>query len=332
MDTSAPLSTSKLPPIKNLFADSWNLMVSQLLNLLFLSIGAIAATVGLIIAFAAVGLVLALALGLFKAVNNPAALIGSAPLIVVLSVLFLAGMFSSVFIVSMLFTIAPMRLLAGEKKTMGLFALLKGGGKFILPLVAVSFMTVLFVLGGVWLVIVPGLFISMFLAFAQYEVVLAGKRGMSALKGSVRIMTQNFGEILVRHIIFIIAYVILVLFIPNVISKIDEATGAIISVLWILVSVLANWYALAFGITLYKQVKAVTDESKPAGMGWIKAVAVIGWLLALIGMVIGFSAAANLIRKAPGNFRPAPGSVLQQNMDRNIPVSPAVNDSGLNSL
>jgi succinate dehydrogenase/fumarate reductase cytochrome b subunit len=122
-------------------------------------------------------------------------------------------------------------------------------------------------------------------------------------------------------------------FVPNVIAKADPATGMIISGLWIIVSVLANWYALAFGITLYKQAKAVTDEVKPAGMGWIKVVAIIGWVLAIIAMVVGFSVAGNMIRNAPKYQRQAPGSVYRQDMFRGAEtMPPAAETAEFNSL
>jgi len=279
-----------LPPIKELFSQSWQALVKNILNLLLLNvfafaIGFVAAVIVILLA-----VVMGISGGLMSAIQKSAGpeVLSKIPV----NTWFLAG---GLFLLAMIlicvivtaFSIGQVLVVNDKEGKLGWGQAFRKGFGYIIPLVVVGVLTGFLVWGGLFFFIIPAFFIAVFLSFATYEVILSDKKGVAALRSSSQIISQHFGEIFIRWGLFILLYIVLLIFIPNLVGKIDEATGIIISFYLFFVNVLANWFSMAYFVTLYKQAKAATDETKKISLAWITVIAVLGWLI--FGLIAYFA-------------------------------------------
>ena len=84
--------------------------------------------------------------------------------------------------------------------------------KILLPLIFVSILTKILIGISTLALIIPGLIVSIWLFFASYEVILSGKSGWSAIKGSKKLVTHRwwrvFWRIVAPQLYFVIFLVI----------------------------------------------------------------------------------------------------------------------------
>jgi hypothetical protein len=82
----------------------------------------------------------------------------------------------------------------------------------ILPSILISILTILSVLGGLILLIIPGIFIAIRLSFVQVALIQDGQRGTNALKASWAITKGRFWATLWR--LFVSGLIIIIIVIP----------------------------------------------------------------------------------------------------------------------
>jgi hypothetical protein len=292
-------SVKSLPPIKELFSQSWHLMLKNALNLLLLSIISFFVGLGIFIISFLIGMVMVFAAGVSTSLVKPDVAnllsklpawlwVGAGGLIIVFIIV--------VLIVTVIMQVAQIMLVAEKETEINLGRIFKNGFGLVMPLITTGIIVSFFNLGSLFLFIIPALFVGFFLSFTQYEVILDGKRGMAAVRSSARIVSQHFGEILIRLILYFLVYIILLVFVPNLIRKIEPETGIILSLFMVIINILAGWYGVVFSVNLYKQAKAATDETKKASIAWMVVIAVLGWLIFTAVGFFGFRYAVDAFK------------------------------------
>lgn len=267
-----------LPPIKQLFSDSYKVFTKSLLSLIVLSLISLLITV-LIFLFA--GLLL-LPLGVYQQIPK---LFSSNPDLSVVKNIFFSGgaVFGVTFLLLMIFgyvfQIAPILTVAEYEARPSAGSVIKRSFRYILPLILLNSIVIFITFGSLFILILPAFILGFFFMFAFYEVVLSNQKPVQALRNSVSLVSQHFGEIVVRIFIYFFGYTFFIIFIPNLIRKIDPETGIIISFYVSLVSVFIGWFGLAFYLTLYKQAKNAYDTTRKTKLIWIVLFAIAGWLI-----------------------------------------------------
>lgn len=117
-------------------------------------------------------------------------------------------------ILILLFSVAVFFVL-GVTETTALVLVLKNSGarkidpqriipelkKLIIPMIYISVLIYLFIMLGLFALIVPGLILGFLLQFSAFCAILAGKKGLAALSGSIHIIGSNFFPVLVRSLV-----------------------------------------------------------------------------------------------------------------------------------
>ncbi len=274
-------NSTGLPPIKELFAQSWQALTKSLLSLFLLNIMALVAII--ILALSAVILFFAsgVGVGLSHSLSyEKVADLSKANLSLFASIGIVGFIYFVLFILlcSVIGT-ASVIIVANYRNPVPLGIAIKKGFGLIIPLFILNLILGFFTLGSFFVFIFPVLIISYFFMYAAYETVLSDKRRIGAIKSSIRIVGSHFGEIIVRLILYFLFYVLIVIFIPNIIRRIDPETGNILTGMSFILNYIIGWFGLSYGIVLYQQAKTVTDETKKVGLTWI-------WILTIAGYII----------------------------------------------
>lgn len=271
-----------LPPVKQLFAESWHDLSQNFLKLFVLDLISFFIQMSVVAAFVFFAFdMLGLNKDMFinKDVAKLQEVIQNLPnhteqLILSFGALALASFFIATFriilMTSILGTNTPTNLTDHLKKT------LRGFIPFVLVGMLVSFLA----FGGMFILFFPAVVISIFLMFAKLETVLASQNVISSIKKSVQIVSQNFGDIIVRILVLSLAYIMIVVFIPNLITKIDPEAGLLVQILRLVFNLFTSWYGLAYSIKLFQHAKTNTDTTKPSNILWIVVISLFGWIIA----------------------------------------------------
>lgn len=283
-------SSAALPPVKALFSEAWSALTASLLNLFLIGLSNLA----LVFIFAAVVFTGVFALGLYG--HNPqdftkvSALVRTYfwPGAAVLA--FLVVAFSVVQTTMMAATIIAV----GEhEKKPHLPSLLSRGLRLVIPLFLTSIIVSVLSFGASILLFIPGIIFGIFFSFVSYEVVLAGKKYSEAVRGSVRIIAQHFGDIFVRFLLFFLLSTLIVLVIPAVIRAMEPKDVQIFSsIIPFIINLILGWYGTAFSIILYRQASATTDVTKKVSLLWFWVVSLIGWVIFVLISLAVFSVLA----------------------------------------
>lgn len=273
--------TSSFPSIKSLLSESWVTFKKSVLSLLFLNIfnGAVIFTlvlIGVIVLIMQIGGFAGLKM-LSSGQLDPKTLLSSSfvlPLVVICVVFLLA-----IIVVSSIGQIASILFVGHADERPNFALIIRQSLTFIIPLISVSFFTSVLSFGALFFFVLPAFIFAFFFLFITYELVLGGKRGLEAVRGSVQIISQNLGDILVRWILFVLAYLVIVVFLPNILIKLERNIGSLIKNLSFIINTLVGWYGVSYWITLYKQASARTDRNKKVNITWMWIIAFFGWLI-----------------------------------------------------
>jgi hypothetical protein len=136
----------------------------------------------------------------------------------------------------------------------------------------VAILSTLAMLGGAFLFIIPAIFVSLWLLFAQVAVVFDNKTGMSALLYSKQLTTGRLGK-LFWYFAVLMLVVMLISF-----------TIGMIPVVNIFISLFTTPFTLIFTARLYKvfQRTAPTEVAPISGSGMLKAFIALG----IVGIVV----------------------------------------------
>lgn len=281
------MATTSLPSIKNLFHESWELFVKNIFNMFLL--GLINVVVALSLGFVTGASVFMT--GMLSVIKNPSMQslenFLTPSVLVPLALIMVVSIFISL-IIRYTFNAAFIFLLDKNKKEQKVFPLIKQGFPFALPLIGLGIVYSLISIGGFLFFLIPAILFGFFFMYALFEMVTEKKSIVESLRGSYTIVKSNFGEILIRQILFALVFMVLTIFIPNVVRKLDETTGTLLAFYSILINMLLTWYGVVYNFTLYKQAKKSTDFSQKNSLVWIVVLSVLGWLM-LIPISMGIS-------------------------------------------
>jgi hypothetical protein len=286
---SAPI-LQPLPPIKQLFSQSWEVFTGSLLRLFLLAI--VNLSFALVLGLVAVVVFIALGVGtnLFASIKEagPAAL-GAIPANayivggVVLLVLFFVYL-----VIAVAIKAASIIVVSEYDKETSVWSAIKRGFGFVIPLSLLGSIIFILDFGGIFVFLLPALLFSFFFMFAIYEVVLGGQGFYKGLQRSLLIVSKRFGEILVRLLAYALIFILIVFVIPGVITKVVPGARGIVTLFSAFVNAFLDWYGLAFLITLYKQARVGFEGKEGASLKWVWAVAVLGWIIFALVAFLGF--------------------------------------------
>lgn len=283
-----PSSSGSLPSIKVLLQESWDVLVKSTLNLFILTViscvlYAMAAALGFFgVVGVGFGTVLSSISNQKPVTPDMIASLFSGPSLGMLFVVFMVTMILFA-IIGGIFQIASILVVDNPAGSIG--AYLKRSLSLLLPFWLVGFISMLFILGGFYIFVIPAFLFMFFFYFAQFEVVLNNTGGLTALKRSMAMTTHHFGAILMRVILIAGIYILIAIFLPNLIMNIEPATGVIVNMLSFIINILLGWYILAYGLTLYKQSRVGFENSQGSNLIGVWIVSALGWLV-LVGLIV----------------------------------------------
>lgn len=268
-------SPKSLPPIRELFSESWNIFTKNIYHFFVLTIislvGYIVVGVVLIFFIFLAGLGSAFTTGVQGFSNFSGSFF----------VFFLVALLG-IFVVTVAMQVAYILIAADEKKDQSYWQLFTTGLGYVPSLFLVFILGFILIWGSLFVFIFPAIFISILLTFVTYAVIFSDDRGTDAMRQSVTIVSQHFFPIFGR-LLFLFG---ISLFVGIITSSLQSLTkGSPLVFLVIIASMLSNmllsWYGIAYHVTLYKQAKAATDPKKTSGLLWMWIVAIIGWVIGI---------------------------------------------------
>jgi len=288
---SSPDSTNQIKtaidyPIKTHFQESWSRFIKGLLPafLVTLVIGVVVVILIAITGFLGVGLVssnnaVITAVKDFS-VSGPAALL-DIPGSFWLSI---GGLFLVyVIVVSLLGLVSQTALvLVLANKTderPGVMTVLKQALPFVPAVFVLGFVSSLLVLGGTWLLVIPGIFISLMVGFSMFEIVLDKKGPIASLKSSTALISEHFGFFITHLLAFIGVYLVIYIFIPLILKEISSTLESVYSLVSSLLSMGWSWFSIAYMLDLYLKIKQSSTHQKTGNIAWMVVVSIIGWLI-----------------------------------------------------
>lgn len=270
------------PPIKTLFQDSWQAMVKSLLNLFILTlIGGgmwLVLMIGLFVGTMGIGFISSLAESnqeMNQAMTKYLSQIDPAALPKYLSI---AGIGFGVFvlvsvILASVTSVAIVYAIAKYQEKPSLGQCFSQGLKLFIPVTLVGLLGFFISFGGWFLFLIPGLLMAVFFSFAKMEVILGGRRFLGAIKSSVRIVAQNFGDVFGRTVLFWFLH-----------WTLSYIIGRALPFLSFFYMFFIFWFESAYTVVLYQQAKAVTNESDKPKLSWVWVTSFLGWVT--IGFLI----------------------------------------------
>lgn len=293
--TSDQKSSAIFSPISELISKSWDMVKVSWKNLLIL---------GIILWVPVIAIVMMMALGLggsFAVMGSMAEISPAAigTMIVVGALALVAMMvFSSVIGTSMMISVAE----AQQKPSVG--SLISRGLKLFLPVFFTSLLMFFIIYGGLFLLIIPGIIIAILTGFSIYEVVFTEHRYVAAIKNSVKMVAQNFGELFVRVLVIIgisIGLVIVESILQNMAGGESSEAMPLISLVMGVVQMIFGWFIMCYYFLLYTEARKATDFNKSASITWMWVVAVLGWLLSVVVLFYASTALTSLLNEYNNN-------------------------------
>lgn len=314
-----------LPAIGDLFRESWEAFTKSVLNLLLLAVITIVAyAVVLGIIFLIVGLGGGLGVLKYFSERGAEGVPSIASFLPALTGLGLGFLFFILFaiIFGLMVQVAAIIIVGEDEQRPSLTEVLSRSLGLVWPLFLTNLLLFFFTAGGLFVLFLPMIVFEVLFIFTPYEVVLGEKRFLGAVKGSYQIVTQNFGDLLVRGLVWLglVIGVFMVLSMPQLTFNLGREAGLVwlpmvfVFGLRAAVNVLIGWFGLCFGVTLYKQTKAVTDFEKKFNFSWVWVIAILGWVLA---GVVGFASYSWMSKLVKSGLRQ---KNLQRNIQRNIQI------------
>ena len=177
----------------------------------------------------------------------------------------------------------------GESRT-SVSAAFRSALVLALPLLVIAIIRGLVTIGGVGLLIIPGLYLSFVTMFAQYIAVLEGKRGFVAIAESWRIVSAQIWPILARIIVLGILGAVVVGVISLGAQTMGKQTGAMINV--VLANLIVVPVSLFFSVALYEATRTVPASGATEAMRikWLKQFMVLGVVVLIaVALFVGYA-------------------------------------------
>lgn len=289
------MENKKMPSIKQLFLDSWEAFGGSFGNVFVLSLlGSIFGLIVFGITFMGVA-----GLGFMSVANDvfktEAEMVTKLQTLLTVDRMTQIGILMALFmfiglIWSSVLRLAVVAAIGKYKERITLGQCIKAGFIYLIPFSLMSLVASFLVIGSYFLLLIPGILVGLFLQYVGYEIVLGGKKWWGAVKGSAQIMSQNFGEVVLRMIVFYLGVVVL-FYLPSYLISMKEgsvpeaAASEALSIMMLLIPVrfllglLIGFFSMVFSVVLYKQAKEATNEEINPGLSWIVIVSLVGWVI-----------------------------------------------------
>lgn len=272
----SPMTTS-FTPIVTLLSKAWARVQKHLLSLFLLSVITFVLMVVLTII---VGVIL-FSTGFFSPGGTAIGAVIAIPVMMIVLTILMLGL-----------QIATILLLAETQPALSLVQLYQMSLRRVWPLILVSFLTSLVVIGGVVMLVIPGILFGLLLSMAAYFVVLDHLAPIEAMKRSVYVVSKNFGAIFIRlAALFAISFGIGILF--NLLSSINSGLSLIVSIASLIFNLLFSWVSVAFVLMVFQEAKKISGDGK-GKLVWMVVVALIGWTILGFGGYFLYRASTNL--------------------------------------
>ncbi len=314
--------SSSLPPIKVLFTDSWTMFKGSLLHVFLLNLIGFGIFASLFI----IALIIAIPLGIMSVLAviqpngfNPLAIFSFGALgILILFLIIVCA------IVGLAIQTATILIVSNYKKDLALSQTLKRGFHLVLPLLGASFLTGLITTGGFFLLLIPGIVLSVLFSFTAYEIVISENSVLGAIRRSIMIVKSNFWGILGRMLLWAFI-VIVVVNIPNFFNALGKNYNASVGLIGFVLQILVSWFGISYSVTLYKQAQVGAQDGSGKLMFPI-ILSIVGWV---VGLVMFISLAAliifaisNLMQNSKNTLNPYFKVPNRNNMKNVVPLSP----------
>lgn len=268
----------KLPSLSTLFKDSWETFKGSVLHVFIINLIAFGIYTALFVVF----LLISVPIGIFSIMDvlktnsfSPAS-ISSFVIIGIVALIFLAALI----IVGIAQHAATILIVANYKKHPAVGTTFKKGFAYVLPVFLVNLFIGFLVLGGYFIFVIPGIFLSILFSFVVYEVVLANNSVLGATRRSMTIVLSNFWGILGRMLLWVII-VISIVNIPNAFTWSSQGYSPSLGGLQFILQILVGWFGISYGVTLYKQAQNAARPGK-SKLLWPVIVGVAGWIIGVI--------------------------------------------------
>lgn len=259
----------KLPDMMVLIKDSWNIISAKL----WMFVGLSLLPVGLM--FASMMLMPLIGIPLFAVLGPWAALI-----------LFLIP-FILIFIQALTFGATLHGVMNVETTTFG--ESFKKGIAYILPMAWLIVLSAFIILGGLWLFVIPGIVLTVWLAFTAPILMAEGLRGMDALAKSKEYVRGYWWPVAGRIFLFG-----LMVWIASAISNLIPILGFFLHLFMML---FATPLGVAVNYNIYKSLKAIKGETviAPGETGKLLAWGFVGNAIMLVFTIIIVGVAATFM-------------------------------------
>lgn len=296
-DSPAAFST-----IGELLKKSWYMVTQSWKNLLMLSIVMWVVVAVLVIAVVAVaGSSIAISGGLESLTAGVIFTLVGVGLLALIAVF----VFSSVLNTAMVVAVAE----AEQKPSIG--SLLNRGFKLFVPVFLTSLLIFFFVYGGMILLIIPGIVISILASLSIYEVIFTEHRYLDAIKNSVKIVSQNLGILITRSLVLGLLVAILAV-LESILQELAGGDGsrgaALVGLVTAPIEMVITWFSLCYYYSVYTEVRRNTNFEKSTSIVWIWVVSILGWILSAFVIVAVLSSrsfidAYNIFNNSDSSFQ-----------------------------
>lgn len=293
--TKEATRVSAFPSVKELFIKSWDVFTASWYKQLALNV----------VSFFLITLISVVASVVFFALNirnvsqlnstpqNFASILSSVPPSVWVSgAVILIVWIVLVWFVSAASLAAQMLIVQAAYKgeTVGLREAFALGLRKSLPLFVLYFFTGLLVWGGLWLLFIPGMVISIYLSYSIYMLLLENKGVVESMRESVRIVKANFWALMGRSVVLILILYgiqIVLAIVANQVQNAGMETG-LTTVANLVVQFFSQYYAIAYSMVLFNFAREASSNAKSASLKPMVITSVLGWVLGILvlGMVI----------------------------------------------
>lgn len=269
-----------LPSIGSLFLESFELLKQRVL-VMFLS-----SFLPMLALFIAVLIAGGITFGIFKA-NTTAGVIAG----IIFGIAAFATYFYSIFLV----TASQLVALRDAPEKTGTIANLKRSSLVMWSVFLVGLLQSLVFMGGIILLIIPGIILMVHYGFASVIMVTEGKKGRAALAQSKAYVNGRglkvFGRGLLLFLLYLIPY--LALQFLSILNKDSFVLVTTVLILSVLIQIFFTFYSLCFQYTLYTHLKNTSGPtSHEQYMGGVN-----GWTIwgGVGGVIVIFGLVASVI-------------------------------------
>ena len=289
---------NQMPSVKELLIESWEAFKASLGNLFIISLlGSVLGIVVLVVillGIAGMGFLSAL----YEIGGSQQDVIQKLQTFLTPERLLLLGVVSTLLLIggailSSIFKLAIILAVGKYKEKPSVSSCLKGGMVYFVPVLVMSVVAWFITFGSWFVFVIPGIIIGLFLQFASYEIILGGKKWFRALKGSVQIMSQHFGEVLLRMVFLALViglgFQLPIYLLEIVVAAFSEGASAqafglvlFLNSIKVIVGMFVGFYSIVYGVITYQQAKRATTEDTNVSMAWMFVVSLVGWLIVVL--------------------------------------------------